>query len=277
MKGLNPPDIDYRELYKKAISQTQRNVDRAILAAMEDRMVAAATAYDTVMQTHGPHMVMQIPMTAQEDALAKRLYELRIVSTKGICRSTYDDIRVSAASCPFCLDGEVYEVDHFLPQAHHHDIVMYPGNLVPICHPCNHIKLELQPVDAQNSLLHPYFDRLPELPWLFAELSRKADGPVLNYWVDLDAAEHGTIAPRLAYHFTTLELDRRMRERSAKMLVELQADVESYLAGVGQEGLKAHFASEAERIYRRHGNTLEAAAYLAASNNDAFCAGEYKN
>lgn len=277
MRGLDPPAIDYRALYRKAISQTQRNVDRTVLGALEDRIVAAGAAYDVTMRAHGPHAVVQIALTADEDPLAAALYERRIVSKEGICRSTYDDLRVSTASCPFCLDGEIYEVDHFLPQAHHHDVVMYPGNLVPICHPCNHIKLELLPVDARHSLLHPYFDRLPAQPWLFADIDRKADGPVLNFRVHLDEALHGNIAPRLEYHFATLRLDSRMRVRSAKVLIELQTDLEDYLSGLGVEGLKAHFASEAAKHYGRHGNTLEAAAYRAASLNDAFCAGEYKS
>lgn len=277
MRALNPPAIDYRALYRKAISQTQRNADRAVLAGLEDRMVAAGVDYDATMQAQGPHAVIQIALTAAEESLAGALYAKRIVATNGICRSTYDDLRVSTSSCPFCLDGEIYEIDHFLPQAHHHDVVMYPGNLVPICHPCNHIKLEMLPVDARHSLLHPYFDRLPAQPWLFAEIDRKADGPVLNFRVQLDEGQHGNIAPRLKYHFATLRLDSRMRVRSAKVLIELQADVEQYLAGLGVDGLKAHFASEAAKHFARHGNTLEAAAYRAASTNDAFCAGEYKN
>lgn len=62
------------------------------------------------------------------------------------------------------MDGEIYEVDNLLPQAHHHDIVMYPSNLVTICHPCNDIKLQLRLVDVRRSLLRPYFDELPAEP-----------------------------------------------------------------------------------------------------------------
>ncbi len=277
MRALNRPAIDYRALYRKAISQTQRNADKAVLEGIEDRMVAATEAYDATMQNEGPHAVVKIDLTAEEEALAGALYKKRIVSRKGICRSTYDDLIVSTSTCPYCLDGEIYEIDHFLPQAHHRDVVMYPGNLVPICHPCNHIKLELLPVDARHSLLHPYFDRLPVQPWLFAAIDRTADGPVLKFRVQLDEAQHGNIAPRLAYHFDTLSLDSRMRVRSARVLIELQADVEQYLADLGAGGLKVHFASEADKHFARHGNTLEAAAYRAASTNDAFCAGDYKN
>lgn len=277
VRSIDPPAIDYRALYKRAITQTLRNADKALLAGMEDRMVAAASAYDASMQAHEAHLVDQIPLTAQEDLLARALYDKRIVAKNGVCRSTYDDIYVSTASCPYCLDGEIYQIDHFLPQADHHDVVMYPGNLVPICHPCNHIKRDLLPVNAQQSFLHPYFDRLPQQPWLFARLDRKAGGPVLNYWVHLDTAQHGNTAPRLEYHFATLQLDRRMRVRSAKVLVELQADVDGYLADRRGDRLKAHFAAEADRLYNLHRNTLEVAAYRAASLNDAFCAGEYRN
>ena len=31
---------------------------------------------------------------------------------------------------------------------------------------CSHIKLEMLPLDARHSLLHPYLDRLPARPWL---------------------------------------------------------------------------------------------------------------
>jgi hypothetical protein len=277
VRTLHRPAIEYRQLYKQAIAQTQRNADREILEDLEDRMVQAADDYVAVMGAQGPSAITQIALTPLEDSLVSVLYDKRIVAKDGACRTIYDEIRTSAAHCPFCLDGEVYEVDHFLPQVYHHDVVMYPGNLVPICHPCNHIKLHERPLNARESLLHPYFDRLPTVEWLFATLDRHGNGPVLNYHVLLDETLYGNIAPRLAYHFRTLELDRRMRELSAKVLVELQADVEDHLQVLQPAGLKIHFAGEAEKRYQRHGNTLEAAAYRAASVDNQFCEGAYRN
>jgi hypothetical protein len=41
--------------------------------------------------------------------------------------------------------------------------------------------------------------------------------------------------------------------------------------------LMAHFKSEADRRFRNHGNSLEAAAYRAASRNFEYCSGRYRN
>lgn len=277
MKSLTPPDIDYRTLYRQAIAQTQRLVDRATLAGLEDQMVEAGENYVGHMTAGAPSAVTSIVLPGPQVDMVRALYDKRIVSKKGACRWVYDQIHSSAAYCPYCGQGEIYEVDHFLHQAGYHDLTMFPGNLVPICHPCNHIKLHQQPQGPTESFIHPYFDTLPQTRWLFAQLDREAGGPILNYWVALDADAHGNLAPRLEYHFRTLELDRRMRTLSAKLLVELQSDVEDLFETLGSEGLQAHFAGEAQRAYSRHGNGLEAAAYLAASQNADFCNGDYRN
>lgn len=99
----------------------------------------------------------------------------------------------------------------------------------------------------------------------------------MNFSVYLDEVQHGSIALRLEYDCAKLQLDRRMAVRSANVLVELQRDLEEHLADLGVGGLKVHFTSEAAKRYARHGNTLKVTAYRAASVNDAFCAGEYKN
>jgi hypothetical protein len=274
---MNAPVIAYRELYRLAIAQTQRNSDRETLENLEDRMVQAGVDYVINMTSHGPYSVTPTQLTDGEDELVRELYDKRMRSKLGTCRWAYDQILASASHCPYCEDGEIYEIDHFLPQGSYHDLNIFPRNLVPICHACNHIKLAEKPQGPQTSLLHPYFDRLPPVPWLFARLDRQSDGPVLNYWVELDASAYGNLAPRLGYHFRTLELDRRMRTRSAKVLVELQFDIEDHLEKLGPQGMKTHFESEARKRFDRHGNVLEAAAYKAASENDAFCKGDYRN
>ena len=49
-------------------------------------------------------------------------------------------------------------------------------------------------------------------------------------WVrGLLARRHLNLAHRLGYHFRTLKLDCRMRTRSSKILVELEADIEDHL------------------------------------------------
>lgn len=105
------------------------------------------------------------------------------------------------------------------------EINICPANLLPICHPCNHIKLAGPPEAADRYLLHPYFDTLPNIRWLFADLDFESGGPVLTYRVLLDVEVYGNLAGRLSYHFEKLQLDRRFQERASKVLVEIESDM----------------------------------------------------
>jgi 5-methylcytosine-specific restriction endonuclease McrA len=277
MLSMNLPQIDHRALYKTAVSQTGRNVDKAVLQAMEDRVVKAGEDYTSHLNGAGAWAVTPLLMSADEDKLARKMYDSRLVSKEGICRQTYVQIRQSATACPYCEYGEVYEVDHFLPKDDFPELNIFPANLVPICHPCNHIKLVGRPMNAADSLLHPYFDRLPrDVRWLFATMSSNGNGPVLAYSVQLDAA-YGSLAGRLSWHFDKLQLGRRFRERSSKVLVEIESDLEGLFETLGPDGLSAHFSSVSQKKFSDHGNVLEAAAYAAAAANLSYCAGDYRN
>lgn len=277
MLSLPAPQIDHRTLYDQCVGQTQRNTDRALLETLGDRITAAGVAYAGSAAAGGLAALAPIALTAPEDKLVRALYDKRLVDTAGTGRWAYDKIRNSARYCPYCTFGEVYEVDHFLHKAAYRELNVCPANLVPICHACNHIKLVEQPLDAAHYLLHPYFDVLPAIRWLFADLVFEAGGPVLRYRVELDIAVHGNLAGRLGYHFSTLELDRRFQERASRLLVEIESDLADKFALLGSAGMAAHFNGESDRHFARHGNSLEAAGYRAAAENDAFCAGQFKN
>lgn len=153
-----------------------------------------------------------------------------------------------------------------------------PINLIPICHPCNHIKLERKPEGPRKYFLHPYFDRLPpSTQWLFADIKYSGNGPVLTYRVGLDPNVHGAVAHRLKYHFRELELDRRFKEASATVLVELEAILDEHLTQFNADQMAAHFKTLGRRHLRLHGNRLEMAAYFAAAGNADYCAGSFRN
>jgi hypothetical protein len=277
MRFLPAPQIDHRKLYQQAIAQTQDAQDRTLLASIEDEVVRAGLIYTDAMQNAGAWTVDQITLTAAQKSLVRELYDKRLVSKSGSCRWAYDAIKNYAAMCPYCIDGEVYELDHFLGKYDFPELNILPNNLLPICHPCNHIKSKTPPGGPQQTLLHPYFDLLPEERWLFARVDQSSNGPVVNYWVDLDIAKYPSLAPRLTYHFELLQLDGRMRGRSAKILVELEGAISEHLGKLGPAAMSEHFLEESERYFKRHGNVLEAAAYWAAGSSASFCAGEFRS
>lgn len=277
LRSLDLPTRSHRDLYETAISQTQRNTDRALLTNMTDRIVQAGVDYSNALGGLGAYTVNQLNMSDSESKLVRKLYDSRLVSKTGICRSVYTDIKKTSAFCPYCEYGEVYEVDHYLPKDDFPELNILPINLVPICHACNHIKLTERPLNACDALLHPYYDRLPQqMRWLFAKLAMSANGPVLSYRVDLDPG-HGDVSGRLIYHFQALELGRRYRERSSRVLVEIESDLDGLFHMLGPDGLRAHFDEIATKKFSDHGNVLEAAAYAAAADNADYCSGHYKS
>lgn len=277
MLSLTAPAIDHRALYDDCIGQSQKAADRAILAAAGDRIEASGTAFSAAATAAGLAGLQPIVLTEDEERLVRPLYANRLVAKTGRGRWAYDRIRNSAKYCPYCSFGEVYEVDHFMPKLDYRELNICPANLVPICHACNHIKLSEPPEADDSYLLHPYYDVLPNIRWLFADLEFESGGPVLRYRVALDTAAYGNLAGRLAYHFEKLELDRRFRERASRVLVEIESDLADHFAVLGLEGMKEHFHAESARRFARHGNSLESAAYEAAALNDEFCAGRFRN
>ena len=275
MKSVPPPVIDYALLYRQAVQQTQAIALRVQLAAIEPQILAAGFAYDASMTGAGPQTVVPSPLPAALTGKVRALYEKRVQSLKGSCRWIYNDLFASLSHCPYCEYGEIYELDHYLPQSAFYDIAIYPKNLVPVCHPCNHKKLRAEPNGAGSYFLHPYFDQLPNIPWLFASLTHENGGPVLRYRVQLDPAVHGNLAHRLTYHFRELELAARMSKLSSKVLLEMETYVRNGLYQLTPAAISAHFRSEGSRIFLVHGNTVEAAANIAASENLDYCSGQF--
>jgi hypothetical protein len=215
-------------------------------------------------------------MSADERALLSTLYDRRMSRQDASGRAAYDELKSSAAVCPYCNLGEVGELDHFLPKGHFPDLNVLPINLVPICHGCNHTKLEAVPLAVDRQFLHPYFDVLPNVRWLFAALTLEAGGPVLSYHVELDP-QYGALASRLDYHFRELELDRRFKNMAASVLVELEGEITEHLGLLDAAQMAARFQALGQTGFARHGNTLETAAYFAAADSADYCSGNYRN
>ncbi len=276
MRSINCIQKEHEDLYRSCIGQTQNAQRRAMLETMTQRVVDAGESYATALTAGRPDSVVAMAMSDEEKEQISKVYDSRLVSKKGVERETYDQIRTLVGKCPFCGFGEVWEVDHYLPKDQFPELNVLPNNLVPICHGCNHTKLTSLPEAANRSLLHPYFDVLPNEKWMFARLNIEEGGPVLEYFAQLDT-RHGALSDRLSFHFTKLELPRRMKSISAQVLVEMEADIEEHLSNFGEQWISDHFRDQGERVFRRHGNTIEMAAYFAAAQNLNYCAGAYRS
>ncbi|MFT4121937.1 hypothetical protein [Bradyrhizobium sp.] len=217
-------------------------------------------------------------MTTSERSGMRDLYDRRMAARTGTGRYAYEEIHSSSDYCPYCSFGEVYELDHFLPKETFHELNVFPQNLLPICHPCNHLKRQKRPAGPNESFLHPYFDRLPEnIRWLFAELEIRDGGPILTYFVSLDEEKYGGLSGKLIYHFRELGLEKRFRRQAAAVLVELESEVTQLALDLRSKQVAAHLLNRAQQFGTRNLNSLETAAYYAAAASEVYCNGNFCN
>lgn len=278
MKSLPIPAIDHEELYRLCVGQTDNQADREILIAMTERVVVVGQSYHEAGILDELFALQRMPMSADEDALMRNVYDYRLAAKSGSGRGVYDAVMLSTDYCPYCTFGELWELDHFIPKSINPEFNVLPINLVPSCHGCNSLKRTRVPQNENDQILHPYFDRLPtNVRWLFADIEFEANGPMLAYRVQLNAAHHPVLSSRLEYHFRELELGWRFRREAASILNELELEVTQRNHELNAGQMSEHFADRAEQLASRNPNSLETAAYYAAAASPQYCSGNFRN
>lgn len=137
---------------------------------------------------------------AMRDAYAqvqkgKRLATLR----SGLLRAVVE--------CPLCGSGDTTTLDHHLPKDVYRALSINPRNLVPCCQPCNRAKGTLAAV-AGAGMIHPYFQALPAVTFLRADVTYAAGSLTVAYSVD-PAGLPPPLAARLAFQLDRLRLTER--------------------------------------------------------------------
>jgi hypothetical protein len=91
---------------------------------------------------------------------------------KSDIRVTYDLLRNSAPDdiCPYCGQGRVKTLDHFLSKTRYPRLSITLNNLVPCCSDCNKHKGSAPASNPNRQLLHPYFEDVDGARWLEAEI-----------------------------------------------------------------------------------------------------------
>jgi hypothetical protein len=276
MRRLELPLSDHQTVYDECIRHIRSIADRTALVALQPTVIECGSNYLATGIESAGYELLPFNFPPAEKQLIKNLYEQRLRDGSG--RKFYDQIRSAADICPYCGFGEVMELDHFLPKAHYPELNVCPANLVPSCHKCNGLKDDVVSDGPNEYFLNPYFDHLPDdIRWLEAELVLIENGPTVRYGVRLNNGEFGNIAERLRFHFAKLQLGDRFRKRAAQVLREMEQTIDEHLGALGSNGIAEHFRDEGNRISLTRPNSIETAAYFAASENLEYCRGAYRS
>ncbi|MFJ4939449.1 HNH endonuclease [Streptomyces pseudovenezuelae] len=176
------------------------------------------------------------------------------------------------ARCPLCRQGTVHQLDHFMPKSLFPALCVDPLNLVPVCERCNQIKGDRRPDQLENTLLHPYLDRISHERWLDARTAYDGEMVRLEFFVTPPATWDATLTARVAHHFRLFELGQRYAIAANRAIGDLAFRVDRQRA-LGADIVRTYLQEEAESRFAADANSIEGVTYATLAADDRYCRG----
>ena len=145
------------------VATIKRNVGEIVSEADEYEKLAKQNKLHDIPKLKSPWGLTVAQMGGLYGGFAK---------AKSDIRDTYDLLRNSAPGniCPYCGQGPVKTLDHFLSKTRFPRLAITLNNLVPCCSDCNKHKGSAPATNPDRQLLHPYYEDVDGARWLQAEI-----------------------------------------------------------------------------------------------------------
>ena len=179
--------------------------------------------------------------------------------------------------CPVCgIDG-VVELDHHLPQSIFKPLAIHRCNLVPMCHLCNHAKLAGLG-GAGTEFLHPYYDLLPDLDFLQANVNLVGAALIVSFAIDAAAALPAGFSDRLTGQMHDLNLESRYQQEVNTYVSSHAVALHLAYKGSGQAGVRNMLRLQAQyETTVFHRNHWRPVLLRALSGHDDFTNNGFAN
>lgn len=178
--------------------------------------------------------------------------------------------------CPVCGIDPPTELDHVLPRVDYQALAIYVRNLVPLCHPCNHRKLAGFSEPGEMGFVHAYFDTLPDVQFLQAEIELGGATLRVEFSIDETDLGLGRLGERLTNVHQRLALNERYRAEVNLYLAGQAISLHGAYAANGAAGVRAHLLIQARYevrcFYRNHWRPT---LLVALAEHAEFCDGGF--
>ncbi|UKA51005.1 HNH endonuclease [Arthrobacter sp. FW305-123] len=272
--SLSVPATTAKDSYAASVRTIQKLDNRSPFNHAAPVVQAACNAFDRLAEA------LEFDRADSEDFVVdgltghtmSDLYDKQFIKGKRT-KAIRDSIKNAAPFrlCPYCGEGSVAQLDHYLPKKLFAGTTVHPANLVPSCGDCNFAKRNYKPGRTDPPVLHPYFDTAFELQWLSAAVERDQLGvPVVVFGVDLPHRDV-YLEARLLAHMDVFKLWERFSVWAAQSL----SNFEGYLSqGSGTirtlGGARRHLQAMASQESGGRVNSWERAAYDAMYASDWY-------
>lgn len=273
---LCPSRAEVRDHLDVALEPYTWNGQQRGYAATPGEIDAVVTLYDTYDSTVGtPSAVLQGEDLDQALRLAiQASYSFTQPGRK--LAQIREDLMRGIALCPICGISPPGHLDHYLPIASYHPLAIYVRNLVPLCSDCNHLKGATVGTVATQRFVHPYFETLPDVCFVQADVSITDGGIVVKFGIDAGVEMSAQMRQRLMFQFERLRLNQRYA-REINTYLTSHVTALHFAFEAGQQHAIRSFLSMQRQVESAafHRNHWRPALLRALSEHEEFCAGAF--
>lgn len=275
MNSIDPPTLDAGDTYTTCISRVRDAALKARLAGITDDVRTASADYVDKALENRLHEVPRIAnVGGVTTAELEKVYTQRMTGKTAPGRAAYDEIFNSSAKCLLCTQRKVDTLDHHLPKAHYPVLAVTPANLVPACSACNKAKLASAPASADESALHPYFDRIQDDRWLHG-LVIEGVPAVVVFRVEAPAFWDAELTNRVQLHFDGLDLGGLYSAEAAEELSSIRLQLINIYRTEGMQAVREELLARGESAAAAQLNGWRAVTYESFAMSDWFCDGGF--
>lgn len=275
MNSIDPPILDAGDTYTTCISRVKDAAQKARLAAITNDVRTASADYVDKALENRLHEVPRIAnVGGVTTAELKKVYTQHMAGKNAPGRVAYDEIFNSSAKCLLCTQRKVDALDHHLPKAHYPVLAVTPVNLIPACSACNKAKLASVPGTADDSALHPYFDRIQDDRWLHG-LVVTGIPAVVRFRVQAPAHWATQLTNRVQLHFDGLNLGDLYSAEAAEELTSIRHQLTNIHRTEGMQAVREELLARFESAAAAQLNGWRAVTYESFAMSDWFCDGGF--
>lgn len=183
----------------------------------------------------------------------------------------------SNRKCPMCGQREVAALDHYLPKSIFPEFSALCRNLVPVCSYCNQEKGDSLGDNVGHRFLHAYYDRLPEVELLIADVVIDTSVGVI-FRICPPPEFSNPLIEHLEFHFDALKLaEYYMREAQQELSDRAGTFCFQYSSNGGEQALANLLGAEARSVRRERGiNNWKVALYNSLARSREFCSSGFR-
>jgi hypothetical protein len=279
MIKLDRPIQDAKDVFVTCISRVRDAKLKARLEGVTQAVVDASVEFDFAAEHNLLHQIATQKSVGGVVSRAEMeaVYTQRMAKQGAPGRDVYDALFTSApqGKCPLCGHRAVTTLDHHLPKARYPALAVAPLNLVPSCSDCNKSKLVSVPTNANEEMLHPYFDDIDGDRWLAAKVIHERPATLL-FFVDAPTHWSDRLRSRVVRHFQTLRLGSLYASEAADELLNIRHQLGDMHKTGGAKLIQIELRERAISCQQARRNGWRTATYEAFADSQWFCDGGFQ-